>query len=228
MTILIKSKFILVASALAVAGITAMPLAHADEAAGIRGALTQGANAAVSKLGVAGGFMNNAKVKIPLPEPMGGAYKLMKTVGMGKQADELVAKMNAAAEQAVPLAKPLLLDAVKSMSVADAKGILTGGDNSVTQFFQAKTQDNLKKAFLPSVQGAISKVGLAQQYNAIAAKAKPLGLVKGDAANIETYVTGKTLDGLYLLIGEEEKKIRQNPMGAVSSVVQAVFGALKK
>ncbi len=199
-----------------------------DAASGVRGALSQGADAAVKKLGIAGGFMNNPAVKISLPEPLKSAEKLLKMAGLNKQATQLVEKMNAAAETAVPLAKPVLVAAIKNMTLTDAKNILTGGDTSVTTFFKTKTQTELQASLLPIVKKSTDSVGLAQQYNSLASKAAPLGLIKGDAVNIERYVTGKTLDGLYLLIGEEEKKIRANPLGAVSSVVQSVFGALKK
>jgi hypothetical protein len=203
-------------------------LSQIDAATGMRGALTQGANVAISKLGVDGGFLNNPKVKIPLPDTLRKAEKMLKLAGLGKQSDELVLKMNHAAEAAVPLAKPLLVDAIKSMTVADAKGIISGGNDSVTQFFKAKTQASLKTALLPIVKQSTDKVGLAQQYNGFAAKLQPMGLIKGDAANIEGYVTGKTLDGLYTMIAQEEQAIRANPMQAASSVVQAVFGAFKK
>jgi Protein of unknown function (DUF4197) len=203
-------------------------LSQVDAATGLRGALTQGASVAISKLGVDGGFLNNPTVKIPLPDTLRKAEKVLKLAGLGKQSDELVLKMNHAAEAAVPLAKPLLVDAIKSMSVADAKGIISGGNDSVTQFFKAKTQASLKTALLPIVKQSTDKVGLAQQYNGFAAKLQPMGLIKGDAANIEGYVTGKTLDGLYTLIAQEERDIRANPMQAASSVVQAVFGALRK
>ncbi len=203
-------------------------LSNADAASGLRGALTQGASAAISKLGIDGGFLNNPKVKIPLPDTLQKAQRVLKFAGLGKQSDELVLKMNNAAEAAVPLAKPLLLDAIKSMTVTDAKSILSGGDDSVTQFFKAKTQGALKTQLLPIVKQTTDKVGLAQQYNGFASQLQPLGLVKGDAANIEGYVTGKTLDGLYSMIAEEEKIIRANPLKAASSVVQTVFGMLKK
>ena len=124
--------------------------------------------------------------------------------------------------------KPLLTDAIKSMTLTDAKAILSGGDDSVTQFFKTKTQAALKVKLLPIVKQSTDKVGLAKQYNGFATQLQPLGLVKGDAANIEGYVTGKTLDGLYAMIAEEEKSIRANPAAALSSVVQTVFGMLKK
>jgi hypothetical protein len=202
-------------------------LSNQDAARGIKGALTQGAVSAITKLGVPGGFLNNSKVKIPLPPGLDELAKGMRMMGRGKDADELVTTMNQAAEQAVPEAKALMLNAVKTMSVEDAKGILTGGDDSVTQFFKAKTAAVLTAKFLPIVKQATDRVGLAQKYNQFAGEGARLGLIKGDAANIETYVTEKALDGLYLMIGEEERAIRQNPAEAASAIVSKVFGALR-
>jgi len=202
-------------------------LTNQDASRGIKGALTEGAASAIAKLGVPGGFLNNPKVKIPLPPALDELAKGMRMMGRGKDADELVATMNQAAEQAVPEAKALMLNAVKTMSVEDAKKILTGGDDSVTQFFKAKTAAPLTVKFLPIVKKATDRVGLAQKYNQFAGEGAKLGLIKGDAANIETYVTEKALDGLYLMIGEEEHAIRQNPAAAGSAIVSKVFGALR-
>ena len=201
-------------------------LTNQDATRGMKGALTEGATSAIAKLGVPGGFLNNPKVKIPLPPVLDQIARGMRMMGRGKDADELVATMNKAAEQAVPEAKTLMLNAIKTMSVADAKKILTGGDDSVTQFFKAKTAAPLAVKFLPIVKKATDRVGLAQKYNQFAGQGAKLGLVKGNATNVETYVTQKTLDGLYLMIGEEEHSIRQNPAAAGSAIVSKVFGAL--
>jgi len=166
-------------------------------------------------------------VRIPLPGFLEDAAKLLKMTGQGKRVDELVTSMNRAAEAAVPMGKELLVGAVKSMSVTDAKKILTGGDNSVTQFFATKTRDPLGEQFLPVVTQATEKVGLAATYNRVAGRAAGIGLVKKEDANIQQYVTGKSLDGLYTIIGEEERKIRQNPVAAGSAILSKVFGALK-
>ncbi len=202
-------------------------LTNQDAAQGIKGALTQGAASATATLGQPGGFMNNPKVKIPLPPALDEVAKGMRMLGRGKDADELVAAMNQAAEQAVPEAKPLLVSAVRSMSLGDAKKILTGGDDSVTQFFRDKTAAPLAVRFLPIVKQATDRVGLAQKYDQLAGEGARLGVVKGDAASIEEYVTHKTLDGLYTMIGEEERAIRQNPAAAGSAIVTKVFSALR-
>jgi hypothetical protein len=202
-------------------------LTAGEASQGLKAALEKGASVAISLLGKEGGFMGNDKVRIPLPGFLDDAAKLMKNFGMGKQIDELVQSMNHAAETAVPMAKDMLMGAVHSMSVTDAKNILSGGDNSVTKFFADKTRDPLGVKFLPVVTQATEKVGLATKYNAFAGKAASFGLVKKEDANIQQYVTSKSLDGLYLIIGEEEKKIRQDPIGAGSAILGKVFGAIK-
>jgi hypothetical protein len=202
-------------------------LTNQEAARGIKGALSLGATSAIGKLGVPGGFLNNPKVKIPLPPALDEVAKGLRMMGRGKDADELVATMNQAAEQAVPESKQLLSNAVKTMSVQDAKKILTGGNESVTQFFRDKTAAPLAVKFLPIVKRSTDRVGLAQKYDQFAGQGAKLGLIKGDAANIEQYVTAKALDGLYLMIGEEERSIRQNPAAAGSAIVSKAFGALR-
>jgi hypothetical protein len=207
------------------AGLSA--LSDADASSGIRAALTRGAESAVGLLGKPDGFLGNPKVKIPLPGFLKQGAKLMKATGQGKSVDELVTAMNRAAEAAVPEAKTLLLDAVKSMSVEDGKRILTGGDDSVTKFFASKTREPLAIKFLPIVTQATEKVSLAEKYNAVAGKAAGIGLVDKKDANVQQYVTNKALDGLYLMIGEEERKIRKDPLGTGSDILKKVFGSLK-
>ena len=202
-------------------------LSGADASNGLKAALGQGAQAAVALLGQTDGFLGNPKVRIPLPGHLDDAAQLLRKFGQGKRIDELVTTINRAAEAAVPMGKDLLVSAVQNMTVTDAKNILTGGDTSVTAFFAEKTRIPLGERFLPVVTRATEKVGLAQRYNAFAGKAAGFGLLRNEDANLEQYVTGKTLDGLYLMIGEEEKKIRQNPAGAGSAIVRKVFGALR-
>jgi hypothetical protein len=199
-------------------------LSNADAATGIRAALERGADAAVELLGRPDGFLGNPRVRIELPGFLNDAAKVLKFTGQQKRVDELVTAMNRAAEAAVPQAKALLVSAVKSMSLGDARKIVTGGQDSVTRFFAAKTRAPLGERFLPIVKRETAKVDLAARFNAVAGKAAGMGLVKGDDANIERYVTGKALDGLYLMIGEEEKKIRSDPVGTGSAILAKVFG----
>jgi hypothetical protein len=146
--------------------------------------------------------------------------------GMGKQADQLVETMNHAAENAVAEAKPILVDSIKKMSVQDAKGILTGGDDSVTQYFKRTSTEQLTAKFMPIVKKETGKLQLAEQYNKFAGKAASAGLIDKKDADIDSYVTQKAMDGLFLMIAEEEKKLRSNPVGAGSDLLKKVFGAL--
>lgn len=202
-------------------------LSTKDANSGLKAALEQGANAAISKLGVADGFLNNEKVKIPLPSILEKAKPILKLSGQSKHLDELVVAMNRAAETAVPMAKPLLLDAVKTMSVTDAKNILSGGETSVTDFFRQKTSAALTTKFTPTVKGVTDKVGLASKYNSVMAKAQKMGAVPEKEATVESYVSGKAVEALYTMIAEEEKKIRQDPIGTGSKIIGKVFGLLK-
>ncbi|HEX2546406.1 MAG TPA: DUF4197 domain-containing protein [Ramlibacter sp.] len=212
----------------------ATPLAHsqgiagisdADAGKGLRTALETGALAAVKLLGRPDGFLVNPQVHIPLPGMLKDAAKLLAALGMRRQ--ELETAMNRAAEAAVPMAKNLLVDAVRNLTVADARQILSGGDTSVTQFFAGKTRSALSSTFLPVVRTQTAKVGLKEQYERIAQQAQGMGLVKAEDASVDHYVTRKALDGLYFMIGEEERRIRRDPVGTGSAVLQKVFGALR-
>ena len=216
---------LLVISGHAAAGLD--DITHAEAVRGLRQALNDGSAAAVARLGVENGFFGNPKVKIPLPPSLQKIERGLRAFGMRREADELVLAMNRAAEAAVPEAKQLLADAVKKMSVQDAKGILTGGDTAATDYFKRATRPQLTQRFLPIVKGATDQVGLAQQYNALAGQAAAFGLVHEGEASIERYVTQKALDGLYYMIGEQEKAIRKDPVSASSAIVRKVFGALR-
>lgn len=202
-------------------------LSNQDAVAGLKAALEKGSGVAVAALGKTDGFFGNSQVRIPLPESLKTADKLMRGMGMGKYSDELVLTMNRAAEAAVPEAKALFVQAVKNMSVQDAKGILSGGNTAGTEYFKRATSDQLRAKFLPIVKNATQKVALAQRYNEYAEKGAKFGLVKKDAANLDGYVTQKALDGLFFMVAEEEKKIRANPVQAGSDILKKVFGALK-
>lgn len=201
-------------------------LSNAEASKGLKEALIEGASKAVQQLGTTDGFYGNSEVKIPLPEPLKKAEKAIRMLGMGKQADELVLKMNRAAEAAVPEAKTLLIDSVKKMTLADAKGILSGPDDAATQYFKRTTSEALTNRFLPVVQKATQDVRLAQQYNKFAEMGSRYGLVKKDQVNLEQYVTQKTLEGVYLMIAKEEAAIRQDPIGQGSKLLKKVFGAV--
>jgi hypothetical protein len=207
------------------AAATIADLSNADAVRGLRQALNDGSAAAVARLGVENGYFGNPKVRIPLPPSLQRIERGLRAFGMRRQADELVLAMNRAAEAAVPEAKQLLVDAVRKMTVQDAKKILTGGDTAATDYFKRTSQTQLGQRFLPVVKKATDKVGLAQKYNAVAEQGLALGLVEEDQASIERYVTRKALDGLYFMIGEQEKAFRRDPVGASSDIVRKVFGA---
>jgi hypothetical protein len=199
-------------------------LSETDAASGVRAALQRGAEAAVGLLGRPDGFLGNPLVRIPLPGALKDAAKLMKALGQGKQVDDLVTAMNRAAEAAVPEARTLLVNTVKAISVEDALKIVRGGDTAVTDFFAGKTRVPLVGKLLPIVTRATERVELAGRYNKVAAKAEGMGLVKGDEANVQQYVTARTLDGLYKTIAEEEKKMRADPVATGSAILKKVFG----
>lgn len=205
-------------------GLAEAALSEGDAAAGVRAALERGALAAVGLLGQTDGFLGNPLVRIALPGQLEDAAKLMRRLGQGKKVDELVTAMNRAAEAAVPMAKPLFVSTVKAMSVEDALKVVRGGSTSVTDFFAGKTRSPLGEKFLPIVTRATERVSLAARYNAVAGRAAGLGLVKGEDANVQQYVTRKALDGLFLMIGEEEKKIRADPVKTGSAILKKVFG----
>ena len=219
----------LAASLLLSAGAFALSLSdltQSDASGGLKDVLTQGAQIAVKQLGKPGGFSDNDEVRIELPGKLGKAAQTMKMMGMGEQVEELEASMNKAAEAAVPQAQAILVDAVKKMTVSDAKAILVGGEDSATQYLNKSSREQIRAKFLPIVKQATDKVGVAQQYNSFAGQAAALGVVDAKSANVENYVTEKALDGLFKMIAEQEASIRQNPAGAATSLAKKVFGAL--
>jgi len=201
-------------------------LTETDAAAGVRAALERGAGIAVDLLGKSDGFWTNDKVRIPLPEWLQKGESTMRMFGFGKDLDELHLGINRAAEQAVPAARSLLVDAVRGMTVQDAKSILTGGDDSVTRFFESHTRSALQERFLPIVAGVTQKIGIARHYDSLVDRLGSFGLAEAGDKKIEPYTTGKALDGLFLVIGDEEKKIRTDPVGTGSAILKKVFGAL--
>jgi hypothetical protein len=207
-------------------GVELSSLSNADASAGLKKALDQGINLAVGKLGVPDGFLKNPRVKIDLPPKISKAESMMRMLGAGEQLDELVTSMNRAAEAAVPESKALLKQALKQMSLEDAKRILTGGEDAATQYFRQATYSPLKAKFAPIIGRATEKVKLGQTYDRLAKKAVALGVLKPEDATLQSYVTDKTLDGLFLMMAEEERAIRKDPLGQASSLLKKVFGAV--
>ena len=202
-------------------------LSNADASAGVKAALTQGVNVAVRTLGQVNGFGGNPQVRIPLPGQMAQVAGLLRQWGQGHLVDEVEATINRAAEQAVPAGQAVLVQAVQGMTVRDAKTILTGGDTSVTQFFEGRTRGDLASRFLPIVNDAIARSGLTQQYQALASRAARFGLLRPQEADLGQYVTQKTLDGLFWRVAEEERQLRADPMAAGSALLRRVFGAAR-
>lgn len=201
-------------------------LTQQDASGGLKDALTQGVQVAVKQLGTPGGFSNNPDVRIELPGNLGKAAKTMKMMGMGAQVSQLEASMNKAAEAAVPQAQAIIVDSVKKMSVQDAKSILSGPQDSATQYLNKSSREQIRAKFLPIVKQATDQVGLAKQYNSFAGQAASFGVVDAKSANIESYVTEQALDGLFEMIAKQEASIRQNPAAAATSLAKKVFGAL--
>ena len=226
MNTLAAGLFLAVASVAALGDGALDALSPQQRTQGLKTALTQAAQVAVKNLGQTDGFLANPDVRIPLPGKLQKAQKLLSALGASKQTDALVTAMNRAAEAAVPEARTLLLDSVKQMSVQDAIGILTGGQDAATQYFRRTTSDKLTQRFLPIVSRETGKVQLAQRYNDVAGKAAQMGLLNEKDANLDRYVTGKALDGLFLMMAKEEAAIRQDPLGQASGILQKVFGAV--
>lgn len=201
-------------------------LSQSDATGGLKDALTQSAQLAVAQLGRPGGFANNPEVRIELPGNLGKAARTMRRLGMGSQVDQLEASMNSAAEAAVPEAQALLIDAVKKMTVQDAKGILTGGEDAATQYLNRSSREQIRSRFLPIVKQATDQVGLAQQYNTFAGQAAAFGALDARNASIENYVTEKALDGLFEMIARQEANIRKDPASAATGLAKKVFGLL--
>lgn len=216
---------LLVLEALPVAG-WAAPFSQADASAALKAALERGAQIAVKQLGTTDGFLANDKVRIGLPDVLEKAAPILRTVGRGAQLDELVTSMNHAAENAVALAQPLLMQAIRSMTLQDAQRILQGGENAVTDYFASRTRTPLGQKFQPVVSKALDKLAITKQYNDLTTKASKLGLIQGQAVTVQDHVTQRALDGLYFVIGEEERRIRKDPVGTGSALLRKVFGAL--
>jgi hypothetical protein len=193
-------------------------------AAGLKEALTVSTGNAVASTGRPDGFLKNLAIKILLPEKLRAVGKGMRMVGMGAQVDELEVGMNRAAEQATPAAKQIFIKAVTRMTFADARKILSGGDTAATDYFKRQSSDQLTTAFSPIVHQSMEKVGVIQQYNKVMQNSMAASLAGNQNFSLDKYVVGKTLDGLFYMLGEEEKKIRKDPAAQVTSLLKEVFG----
>ena len=206
--------------------LAAASVSTTDQVAGLREALLRGTAAAVDSLGRTDGFLGNPRVRIPLPAALARAESTLRRFGLGAQADALVETMNRAAESAVVEAKPLFVSAVRKMTVADVQGIVTGPEDAATQYFRRTTGEALTARFLPIVQAATARTQVAQQYQKLAGRAVRFGLIDAREADLDRYVTERTLDGLFTLVADEERAIRRDPVATGSALLKKVFGDL--
>ncbi len=210
---------------------TAVSAALSDEdvVRGLKEALSKGTRLAVANLGKDGGFLNNLEVKIPLPGELRRVEKLLRSLGQDKYAEQFVATLNHAAEKAVPEAATLFADSISQMTLADAKAILKGPDDAATQYFRKTSEAKLKERFLPIVQAATDEAGVTSAYKKLIQKAGPAARFLGtETTDLDGYVEGKAVDGLFKMIAAEEKRIREDPVARTTDLLKKVFGSLDK
>jgi len=193
-------------------------------AAGLKEALTVSTRRAVASTGRVDGFLKNAAIKILLPDKLRNVGKGMRLLGMGQQVDALEIGMNRAAEQAAPAARQIFIDAVTKMTIADARQILSGGDTAATDYFKMASTDQLTAAFSPIVHKAMENVGVVKQYNQLMQNPVAARVADSEGFNIDKYVVGKTMDGLFYVMGEEERKIRKDPAAQTTALLREIFG----
>jgi hypothetical protein len=200
-------------------------LTEQDIVKGLKQALEIGTNNAVALVSQYNGYFKNPKIKIPLPDNVQKAEKFIRSIGFSRQVDDFELSMNRAAERAAPEAKDIFWDAIKNMTFTDARKILDGPDDSATSYFQQKTSPQLHSAFKPIVNQSMSEVGVTRTYQSVEQKIRPLPFIGSMNLDLDEYVTGKALDGLFLMLAEEEKKIRQDPAARVTDLLKKVFGS---
>ena len=203
-------------------------LSDAKVGSGLQEALKVGTENAVTQTSAIDGFLLNKAIKILMPKPLQAMEQPLRLVGYGPQIDEFVVGMNRAAEKAVPFAKDIFWGAIGEMTFDDARKILNGGDTAATDYFKAKTSKKLQTAFKPSVTEVMNQVGVNQQYNALVSKYKDLPFSKSIAFDVNQYVTEKATDGIFYVVGQEEKNIRNNPAARVTDLLKEVFGSRNK
>ena len=204
-------------------------ISNTDIAGGLKDALFQGVRNAISELGRENGFLDNSRVRIPLPKNLQKTEKTLRALGQGRRVDEFVEAMNHAAEEAVPVAADIFLDSIKQMTFTDARNILFSGQtDEATEFFRRTSEDRLRDEFRPIVERFTEKVGVTQKYKAMIGRYGFMGKIVGeDASDIDGYITQKALDGLFLMMAEEEREIRRDPVRRTTSLLKKVFGILR-
>lgn len=202
------------------------PLTENEIVMGLREALAQGTTRAVNQLGRSDGFWQNLAVRVPLPASLAKGEKMLRQVGLGPRIDEFHLTLNRAAEKAVPEAADLFGNAVRQMTIADARSILQGADDAATQFFRRTAGESLRQRILPIVQNATQQVGVTQQYKRMVQNYGPMLQMAGVRdTDLDAFVTAKALDGLFLVVAEEEKRIRENPLARTTEILRRVFGS---
>ncbi len=194
------------------------------DAAGIKEALAVGTERAVNGLAQVNGYFGNEAVKILMPSSIQKVADVARMAGYQKQVDEFILSMNRAAEAAVPLAASYFGDAIRDMTLEDVRGILTGGDTAATEFFKRKTHDKLYTAFKPIVTKKVDEVGTTRAYKDMMGRYESVPMVGKQSLDLDDYVTEKSLDGLFYMVGQEEKKIRTNPAARTTDLLKTVFG----
>jgi hypothetical protein len=192
--------------------------------AGLKEALKISTTKAVAATGKPDGFLKNEAIKILLPDKLRNASRGLRLVGIGPQIDELEVGMNRAAEQATPQAKQIFLNALMKMSIDDARRILSGNETAATEYFRGASSQELTTAFKPIVHRSLQNVGVVRQYGQLMQNSLAAPLLQNQKFDLDSYVVGKTLDGLFYMLGQEEKEIRKNPAARTTSILREVFG----
>jgi hypothetical protein len=199
-------------------------LSEGQIASGLKEALEVGTQNAVNLTGKTDGYFGNPAIKILMPEKLRALETGLRAVGYGPQVDEFILSMNRAAERAAPAAKQIFWDAIGAMTFEDARKIWSGGDTAATEYFRAKTSDKLSTAFRPIVEKATNEVGVTRQYKELIGRYQTIPFIKVESLDVDQYVVTKGLDGLFFVLGEEEKKIRTNPAARTTELLRQVFG----
>ena len=199
-------------------------LSDAKIGEGLKEALKVGTENTVGFTGKTNGFFLNQAIKILMPEKLRTLEKGLRAVGYGPQVDEFVLSMNRSAEKAAPFAKEIFWDAIGEMTFEDVRKIFSGHETAATEYFQGKTSDKLTSIFKPIVGDAMNEVGVTRQYKELVGRYETIPFVKKETFDLDHYVVTRALDGLFHVLGEEEKKIRTNPAARVTDLLKEVFG----
>ena len=191
---------------------------------GLKEALSIGTDKAVKEVSKTDGYFGNNAIKILMPEKIQKVADILSKVGYQKEVDDFILSMNRAAEKAAPKAASFFVGAIREMSIDDARGILNGGDTAATEFFRKKTHDQIYEAFKPIISTSMNEVGATRSYKNMMSKYESIPFMDKQSLDLDHYVTNKSLDGLFYMVGQEEKKIRTDPAARVTDLLKTVFG----